>query len=67
MNQEDTITKLQALIDASPALVTFSDLAFDAGYEQALTDAAAAIDAFHGPFGKTTVESFSALVRGLKA
>ena len=67
MNQEDTITKLQALIDASPALVTFSDLAFDAGYDQALTDAALAIESFVGPFGQDTVDSFAVLVKGLKA
>jgi hypothetical protein len=67
MNQQDTITKLQALVDASPALLTFSDLAFDAGYDQAIVDAVAAIESFAGPFGKTTVESFAALVRGLKA
>lgn len=67
MNQEETITKLQALIDASPALVTFSDLAFDAGYDQALTDAVLAIESFVGPFGQDTVDSFAVLVRGLKA
>ena len=67
MNQEETMTKLQALIDASPALVTFSDLAFDAGYDQALTDAALAIESFVGPFGQDTVSSFAVLVKDLKA
>jgi hypothetical protein len=67
MNQQDTITKLQALVDASPALLTFSDLAFDAGYDQALIDAALAIESFAGPFGHDTVDSFAALVRGLRA
>ena len=66
MNQQDTITKLQALVDASPALLTFSDLAFDAGYDQAIEDAALAIESFAGPFGLDTVSSFAVVVRELK-
>lgn len=67
MNQQDTITKLTASLKANKALVTALDLAFDAGYDQAIADAVAAIEAFSGPFGQDTVSSFAVLVKELKA
>lgn len=67
MTQEETIKTLTASLKANKALVTALDLAFDAGYDQALADAVAAIDSFSGPFGQDTVDSFAALVRGLKS
>jgi hypothetical protein len=67
MNQQDTITKLTASLKANKALVTALDLAFDAGYDQAINDAVQAIESFHGPFGQDTVSSFAVLVRELKA
>jgi hypothetical protein len=67
MNQQKIITTLTESLKANTALVAALDLAFDAGYDQAMEDAAAAIEAFSGPFGQDTVSSFAVLVRGLKA
>ena len=67
MNQQDVIIKLTASLKSNKALTVALDLAFDAGYDQAVTDAVAAIESFSGPFGQDTVSSFAVLVKDLKA
>ena len=67
MNREHVITTLTESLKANTALMTALDLAFDAGYDQAITDAALAIESFSGPFGQDTVSSFAVIVKGLKA
>ena len=67
MNREHVITTLTESLKANSALVAALDLAFDAGYDQAIADAALAIESFVGPFGQDTVDSFAVLVKGLKA
>lgn len=65
MIQQHIITTLTESLKANKALVAALDLAFDAGYDQAIEDAASAIEAFSGPFGRDTVDSFAVLVREL--
>ena len=67
MKQDEIIKTLTSALEANKAILTALDLAFDAGYDQAIADAAEAIESFVGPFGQDTVDSFAVLVKGLKA
>jgi hypothetical protein len=66
MMQDETIKTLTAALEANKAISAALDLAFDAGYDQAIEDAALAIESFAGPFGQDTVSSFAVVVRELK-
>jgi hypothetical protein len=67
MKQDEIIKTLTSALEDNKAILTALDLAFDAGYDQAIADAAGAIESFVGPFGQDTVDSFAVLVKGLKA